>query len=456
MMKRTIAILLLGFSFASFSNQADAQSQNNLAMSLRQAAKQSISYCKENQLGSVGVLKFLVVKDGGDFSDNVGTLNTLLAKRLEIALVLANDPRAPITLIENASAVAAKTPGANHLSKDGRQAILSAEYPVMWGDEKVKPDAMVTGVAEVSEDMTKLTISLLAFDKNTGDLAPIGNDLTAAITPQLLTEVGESFSTRGAFDGGKITKVNSQNPPSDLPDDSDSGLNNQTALALTSVKKIRDEKTAIHPLVDPAACVRLEIAYDGKLMPFDIRDGKALLREPKQGQRVEIFLTKDKTPARYGVVVKVNGQNTLNKQQLPDARCRKWVLAQPGGRFMLKGFQVTNQELELFRVLSKSESKAREIDYGSDVGTLSISVFPEGKTPGLELDDDKHEAKIVEAAKLPKEPSKNFNSLKAKLLADANRGLIAEGNKVAGKINVVKFVASQTPVMTATATYYKP
>ncbi len=448
--------LLIGLTLGLLTSSATAQSEPALPIALRTAAKQSVEYCQKNELKSCGVLKFLVVKDGGDFSDNVGTLNTLLAKRLEIALILANNPRAPITLIENASEVAKGIDGANHLTKDGRQALLAAEYPAMWGDAKLKPDALVTGVAEVSDDLTKLTISMLVLDKKSDALTPIGEDIVAKITPGMLTEVGESFSTRGAFDGGKITQANQQSPPSDLPDDTNSGLNSETAKALTSVKNIREDAANRHPLVNPNAVVKLQVAYDGKIMPFTIRDGRALLQEPAQGQRIEIFLIKDGTPARYGVVVKVNGLNTLNKQQRPDASCRKWVLTKPNQRAMLSGFQVTDAAIEKFQVLSRVESKEREVDYGSDVGTLSISVFPEGGPPKLELDEARHEAGIVESSKLPRERSKNFGALKAKLLADANRGLITEGARVEGAINVVKFHASQTPIMTATATYYRP
>src|SRR4051794_14075565 len=50
----------------------------------------------ERSRRNVGVLKFLVSKDGRKTSDNVGTLNLLLARRLELALILANDVRDPV------------------------------------------------------------------------------------------------------------------------------------------------------------------------------------------------------------------------------------------------------------------------------------------------------------------------------------------------------------------------
>ena len=82
---------------------------------------------------NVGVLKFLATKDGDKLSDNVGTLNMTLANRLEIALLLANDPKTPLGIITNASAVAQRTPGASHLTKDGRLKLFGARYPLAPG-----------------------------------------------------------------------------------------------------------------------------------------------------------------------------------------------------------------------------------------------------------------------------------------------------------------------------------
>ena len=44
---------------------------------------------------NVGVLKFLVAKGKGNLSDNTGTLNLTLANRLEIALILKDNPARP-------------------------------------------------------------------------------------------------------------------------------------------------------------------------------------------------------------------------------------------------------------------------------------------------------------------------------------------------------------------------
>ncbi|MGB7324003.1 MAG: hypothetical protein WBD31_03970 [Rubripirellula sp.] len=430
---------------------------DDLATSLHRAAKEAVAYCKQNEIRSLGVLKFLVVKDGETFSDNVGTINTLLARRFDVALVMANDPVDPITLIDDASATAKTIIGADHMSSEGRSKLLAVDYAAMWGNQSVRPDALITGIAEISSDLRRLTVSLLVFTKNNDKLDSVGSDHVANVSANLISEIGESFSTRGAFDGGKVATTNANSIPDDLPTDVDpSDDNAASATALASATSIRQDATSTHPILDPQSPVRMRILYDGRDVPIKVRDGRALVAEPNTGQRVEISLTKDDSAKRYKVVLKVNGQNTLNKQQLPDAQCRKWILPNPGETTTVRGFQISDTEIEQFQVLSRDESAQRSIDYGSDVGTISITVFAEGKAPVMELDEDAREADLVESATLPEQPSANFGALKAKLLADANRGLVVEGDRMSSAVRTLSFHADPTPIMSATVVYYKP
>ena len=133
--------------------------------------------------------------------------------------------------------------------------------------------------------------------------------------------------------------------------------------------------------------------------------------------------------------------------------CRVSLFMDPNPADMALAKQLGVDRIETFRVLSAPESKAREVNYGADVGTLTLTVFPEGKAPAPDLAEDAAEKNAVAAAELP--PAKSFDALKAKLLEDANRGLIAEGAQVEGKVEVVKFTPAATPVMTLTVIYYK-
>jgi hypothetical protein len=211
--------------------------------------------------------------------------------------------------------------------------------------------------------------------------------------------------------------------------------------------------------------VALEVHYDGRAVPLEVRQGKAFVPEPREGQTVELVLKRDDSKERYGVVLKVNGENTLRKQRLPDLSCLRWILDPGDEPLTVKGYQVSGTEYEKFRVLSDPESKEREINYGADVGMITMTVFREQKGQGRPPDpsDEAGEAKVISQGTLqtpaekdePEKPS-NFNALKFRLLSEANRGLIAEGERQAGNVRRVKFTPDPLPVMTLTVIYYRP
>jgi hypothetical protein len=448
------------FALAALVGLAAPTRAADLEGALLDRAKGLVKHCQQKGYKTVGVLKFQGLKEGNNPSDNLGTINTLLARRLEVALILANDPRNPVGVIDDASAVAAVTRGANHGTPEGRKPLFDAKYKLAWGDPKVRvsPDAFLTGLVGVSKDLKTLSVSFFIFDRTTNKLEPVPG-IADAVVPNraaALVELGESFTLRGAFDGGKVepaakgkNEAKAKNdPPVDLPKDKDQA-------AVKSAADIRDQKAGLHPAEDPNAPVKLVVLYDGRPVKIEVRDGKAFVPEPSSGQTVEFKLIKDTTARRYGVVLKVNGENTLDKQRLPDARCRMWVLVNGDPPITVSGYQLGTERREKFRVLSAPESKAREVNYGADVGTITLTVFPEGSAPAPDLAEDAAEKKAVAAAKLPAESSKSFDALKAKLLEDANRGLIAEGAQVEGKVRVVKFTPAAAPVMTLTVIYYK-
>jgi hypothetical protein len=415
----------------------------SLERTLVRAAPAVIKHCQEKGYQNVGVLKFLTLKEGQkNFSDNAGTLNRTVAKQLEMGLILSNDARKTVGIIEDASSIAAKTPGANHLTKEGRAKLFEPKYPLAWGKETVTADAFVTGTIGVSADLKTLKIQLFVFDKATNSLGLVGKELIAANDPRKLSEMGESF-TRGAFDDGSVeTKAE---------------RTKQEEKSLEKAAEVKEQKVK-NPAQDSASPVKLEVLYNGKPVPVEFKDGKAFIPEPNVGQKVTLKLTRTGDKGIFGCVVKVNGENTLFREKFPDANCRKWLLfPETKDPVEIVGFQKDETTSEEFRVLSKAESKAREIDYGADVGTITLTVFPElkGQPPRGDLTEETQSTKVLEKAQTPEKKPDNFNALTAQLLEDANRGLIAEGNKVGSKIEIVKFTADPSPIMSLTIVYYK-
>jgi len=222
-------------------------------------------------------------------------------------------------------------------------------------------------------------------------------------------------------------------------------------------------KSTLHPLSpnNTQAPVRLEIRYDGKPQTIEFRGGEAFVPEPREGQKVTLVVRRSGTARpRLGVVLKVNGENTLQRETLPDAQCRMWILEPHLTEFGIRGYQMSDKTMQEFKVLSQEESASREIDYGEHVGAISITVFQEQTTKPLPdlitLEDEGEDFAILSRGVFPAERPATLGALKAQLSPVATRGLIAEGAQVDQTIETVKFQRDPTPLMTATVRYYSP
>src|SRR5262249_40181249 len=128
-------------------------------------------------------------------------------------------------------------------------------------------------------------------------------------------------------------------------------------------------------------------------------------------------------------------------------------------------FQDTDQEVRAFRVAAPEESRANEIQYGDDVGTISMVVFKaETRETPKDLPGDEREAVELAAltrGSLPNQKASSLSALKDQLvdLGEAtvkSRGLLEEGEATPGNVKRVKFTPDPTPVMSVTIFYYQP
>jgi hypothetical protein len=451
-MKRLILSLLTLSVLVPLALPADEPQQAPILESaLGKEAKGILNRLKEKGYKNVGVLKFMLAREGkGKVTDSLGTLNLLLARRLEMALIVKNDPSAPIGIIEDPSAVAAKTEGASHLSEEGTAKLFGAKYPLAWGKESVQPDAFVVGLGVVSADLKTMTIGLQVIDKETRKIAPLGKEFVVRLRPEHLSETGESF-TRGAFDGG-ATKMTSEEVEKKLVYDACKVRKGEEKHPLQMV----ENEKARPPF-------KLEVLYDNVVQPIEYREGQAWVAEPNEGQKVVVRYTRlDTTDRTYGVVVKVNGENTLFREKLPDVQSRAWLSYKEnkGKWHDLRGFQVSNDKVDGFRVASRAESKAREVYYGPAVGTITLTAFQElmGKKPPVPADYDAKDEMLIRKTELPKEAENRstFATLQQELYKGLNRGLVTEGGEPSKQeIKIVSFQRDPIPVMSVTLHYYK-
>jgi hypothetical protein len=412
-------------------------------------------YLRKREFKNVGVLKFRVKGDEDPRAEPTGPLILNLATRIELALAVTNDARDPIGVIRDAGAVAAKIRGADHLEPDGRRALFQRRYRLAWGNEEVEADAFLTGLVEMSPDLSRLTVWIMGFGRDSAELEPVVK-FTAAPDPPTLSEAGESFLVRGMTrpDGQMILA-----PPE---------------AAATSAGRIRQDQQP-HPIRDPEAPVALEIYYDKMPVPLEGRGSQASVREPREGQEVLFVLRKlDRSPIRYGVILRVNGRNTCAQERPAEPSQAKWVLSQNVPAIPVRGYQVEEGKAEPFRVASREESRRSHRNYGPDVGTIELVVYREktagggGAAPGgAPADGGPRERqvpadeRVVDNGRFPERPAEGPAELKYQLRASvsqpsASRGLIQGAGEVASKVRWIPFLVERDPVMSARIKYYRP
>lgn len=454
-LKRITLLILIAFvQSPPIMASTDLRDAQTITEGMQAAVPDIIEFLNKNKLKTVGVLKFRVKKPGQKTSDSVGPMNSLLADRLELGLVLGNpfDESRQLKIIEGASSHVAKIEGGDHLTDAGRAKIFGARYPIAWGDEKASPDAFLTGVVVLHDDNVNATIGILCFTKDGEGLTRIGEPFTAELDAASFSESGQSFMLRGVFDNGKVTKSSQEIQ-----------TRKQQAIK-TSVKNLKSDASA-WPLSDPNAPINLQIFYDGAVMPIELRNGEAFVKEPMMGQKVELVLLRNTAiEGRLGAVLKVNGENSLYRSTVRDLDAPKWILSPKQQRTVVRGYQIQGKnELEKFKVLSESESKFRKMNYGRNVGQIQLTVFSEmtGPAPSeFVLDEDEEDLIAMMRGVHPKEQPKNLGALKHQIrlagkTGPQTRGLIVEGEKDKNKIKIVQFKPDPTPLMSVTITYYK-
>jgi hypothetical protein len=389
------------------------------------------------------------VAEGQGKATDIGELNQTVADRLELALILKVDLKAPLGVIRTATCVAEKTAGADHTTSPGREKLFAARYPLAWGSEQVQADAFLTGVARLQPDRSlNVSVFVVTPRAQTEKVA----EFQAAADVATLMESGGSFTSRGLFQGGKFSIE---------PEEQQRREETVRKEAVEVASKVRKEpeQHPANPTTEPSVLVR--ILYDGREQKVEFRDGDAWVAEPREGSKVELVVDCNLKAGSgpVGLVLKVNGENTIEKQRLRDPECRKWIL-QPGSRFVIPGFlQPGGQKSEPFRVLSARESAVQAFRYGPEVGTLSWSVFRgeglDNKTQGPAVLKYEQVDQDAEALKPPA-------TLAAFRMAFSRprgpeRGLIVEDKTrvVDTPTRTVEFRSDPVPILHATVRYYR-
>jgi len=331
---------------------------NSLEAALREKAPSIIAELKKKGHQYVGVLKFLVQVGQDRTSDDVGGLNRSLANMMEVALVLGLTPKDNLGIVHNPSemVIKEKMTRANHLTEDGRKAFFERKFPLAWTQELVEPSGFLTGRAIFSDDLKQMVVSFQLFDR-TGMLADIPGEITVPSDPESLAEAGFSYTLPVSHRQALV----SGDPP------------RQEVLQSEAVRQIvaaTDSRSAIKPSAPLAECpIKWTIEYNGK--PID--GAGTTIPEPAEGDRIT-FTLKNPGSETYGVVLMVNGVNTLYEERAAPLACRKWVLGK-GEEVPVRGFQVAQNKVLPFVVTPLEAASPDVVRYGDHAGTFRLVVF---------------------------------------------------------------------------------
>jgi hypothetical protein len=410
----------------------------------------------------VGVLKFLVQTGDRPPSDNAGPLNLHIARRLEAALILCL-PEADadkVRILHNPGAVLMRK--ANYLNKDSRKAFFQRNYPPAWGDgDMISADVFVTGLVKISGGSRALDVTVQAFDETDKKLVRVCNFQVAA-DPRLLTEAGVSFALSRGSNPVDLANLVAASNGRELP--------TEVSTSIPSDKKIKSP--TVRELLQEAP-IDFQVLYDGERQKVG---ENGTVCEPTEKTKVAFRLKhKNRDDCTYGVVLKINGENSIypKELELDDFRGHKWVLSRKDD-FLIKGYLMEDlkDEAAEFKVLPGSESKVEEVNYGPHAGTFTIIIYrgrPDGKDyPGGKDQPDDQESEVVNAIArgVPDQLGKTNNTLKAlqgqlRRSADARtngvaRGLIVAGQPTKLRVKDVKFHAYPLPVSVIHLRYFKP
>jgi hypothetical protein len=448
--------------------------KDNIDATLLKVAPAVVKELAARGYKNVGVLKFRVADSDGVLRGNVGPLNRTLADRLEVALTLNlpdDDKKADkdkLGIVAGASDVVAKSGySANYLTEKGRKELFEIGtdtdlplFRVPWKKRgaKILPDAFLTGEVRMSKDRMTADVTILLFDKKDPAKNPEeikAAHFTAQSDARTLTDLGLSYTSRGGFDPKSAVVLADKAAPT--PDDKGDALQKKADEALELFKK---------------SPVKLKVLYNGK--PQEVRtdvgeaySGNVLLRVApmEQGQKVTFELT-NTSDDKYGVVLRINGRNTIFEQRQDPAACYKWIL-DPHKKIEVVGWQRTTAKADEFEVLSPSQSELEAVNYGDNAGTIDLILFKGEKKPeeALVLNDaDRERATIGRGAMVLKtEPSAtDLRSFKSQLREEGKQvtldgkkgGLLGSGGSVKNPVEEQKFYSGPIPSFSTTIRYY--
>jgi hypothetical protein len=342
-----------------------------------QSAAEIMEHLQKQGHKNVAVLNFRVQLTGAKAPFAVGRLNSVMATRLENALILANEVERPVGITRGAGERAAsRDKKATYLTAEGRKKLFGQNYPLAWGEKEVTADALLTGEVRLSADLTRAAVTVEEWLPGKEKAATLAR-FEVPTNRLLLADLNRPFfvSKRGLTKGVKVEEPD--------PDAVASAQNGGKVVFATAKDTTPPADEDFDALLDFRATYGKDEVKPGadQRMPA-----------PREGQ--EVCITLEAKKERLGVVLLVNGVNTLGEEgaeREPD-QYSMWVL-DPGKRYTIRGYYTMEgpkdaggkrkTALRPFRVLSDSESVVAELADPSKRGKVELILFrePDGELP---------------------------------------------------------------------------
>jgi hypothetical protein len=434
---------------------------------MRKAAPDIVALLHKRGYQNVGVLKFAVAEgDKGELKANVGSLNRTLADRLEVALTLALNDDDDLGIIAGASDAANSR--TNHLDPEKRAnwfKVSPSKFSVPWKlKQKIEPNAFLTGEARISDDRLTVNVKVQLFDNDKHKNLETIAEFKAANDYRTLTETGLTFAVPANARGAPIDKALAMNTKT-------------TATSSDSGNELK--KKAEAQLADlKGSPVKLQILYDNEPQTPDIDPGatystNVLLQVPppkKEDAKLTFKLTNEGDET-YGVVLRVNGRNTIFDQRDDPLSCYKWILKKSQS-VTIKGPQQDKKSSGRFKVTRPDQLNPNEFSYGDNPGTFDLIVFREADKAATVLvkkDDPETQtiAAIGRGTMVTREepPASDLKSFKSQLRREGV-GAAAEGRSAGywlpdpdappekNPVEVVPFTPDPAPAVSVTIRYF--
>jgi hypothetical protein len=365
--------LVLGLvAWAAPAARADA-----IDLGLIKKAPEIIKYLKDHDYKNVGVLRFQLQKGKGKPSYSAGPINGNMATRLENALLMEIDPKAPIGIIRDASAVASDKAKSKHWNEDSakdRASLFEHTYPLAWGDDKVKADAFLLGRVKLSEDMRTTTVHVACFDKKT-ETEHMVCSVEVKTDRTVLADAGQSYVLARGRVKKREAEIDNKSGKNKDGKSLDDLLNDDAANSAKDRDKDKNSGLS-NDYVD------FQIWYDDdqQQVSGDPSDGGELrINPPRPGQRV-YFSYRNKTQDDIGLVVFVNGTSTLEKMQDTAENCRRWILPADGKTYWIKGYVDADDNLTPFKIVGAGDDLVKN-ELAEKLGQIEVFVFLKGTEP---------------------------------------------------------------------------